>query len=166
MINVPYLPFQLPMLIRLRAGQRWSPQGVLCYAAPSSQHVTHNVLWNIYIYTTNSMGRSSSWEANSRPDSQETISLLWNQKVHYSVHNTPMDPILSQTNPIHNLPPYLRSILKLSSHLRLGLSSGLFTSGTQTKILHAFPNYSLSLCGTSGSPDLGSFVRGVCVYLP
>jgi hypothetical protein len=40
----------------------------------------------------------------------------------------PLLPILSHTNPRHALPSYSRSILILSYHVRLCLSSGLFTS--------------------------------------
>jgi len=44
-------------------------------------------------------------------------------------------------HPVHNFPPYfskIHFILMLSSHLRLGLLSGLFPSGFQTKILYSF----------------------------
>jgi hypothetical protein len=56
---------------------------------------------------------------------------LWNPKVLHRVNKSPpLDPILSQLNPV---PPSirisLRSILMLSSHLRIGLPSGLFTIG-------------------------------------
>jgi hypothetical protein len=46
-------------------------------------------------------------------------------------------PILSQTDPVHTTPPFLRSILILSVYI-LGLPSGLFPSGFPTNILHAF----------------------------
>jgi hypothetical protein len=55
------------------------------------------------------------------------------------VHKSPpLVPILSWINPVHTTPFYLRSILILSTHLQLGLSSGLFPSGLPTKILYAF----------------------------
>jgi hypothetical protein len=47
-------------------------------------------------------------------------------------------PVLSQINPIHTTPSYLRSILILSTHLRLGLPSGLFPSGFPNNTLYAF----------------------------
>jgi hypothetical protein len=62
---------------------------------------------------------------------------LWNPKVHYRVHTSPpLDPILSQPNPVRPIDPYsLRSILMLSSYQRLGLPSGLLPSGLPTKTL-------------------------------
>jgi hypothetical protein len=61
---------------------------------------------------------------------------LWNPKVHYRVHESPLlEPILSQPNPIRPIDHYLRFSLMLSSHLRLGLSSGLSLSGLPTKTL-------------------------------
>ena len=54
------------------------------------------------------------------------------------VDSTPFAPILSQINPIHNIPSLLRCILILIYQLRLGLPSGLFPSGFPTKILVHF----------------------------
>jgi hypothetical protein len=48
---------------------------------------------------------------------------------------------LSQIDPVHTIPSHpisLRSILILSTHLRLGLHSGLFPSSFLTNILYAF----------------------------
>jgi hypothetical protein len=83
------------------------------------------------------MEQSPSWEAKSRSASQEILCLLWNPKVYYRVHkNQPLFPILSQMNQTsHTIS--LKSILILSSHLRLDLPSGLFPSGFPTKILYA-----------------------------
>jgi hypothetical protein len=62
---------------------------------------------------------------------------FWNQKFHYRGHRSPpLDPILSQLNPVFpSIPISLRSILMLSSHLRLGLLSRLLPSGLPTKTL-------------------------------
>jgi len=77
------------------------------------------------------MEHSPSWEANRFSASQEILRILWNPKVYYRNHNClPLVPILSQ------LPTSWRSILILSSHLRLGLPSGLFLSGFPTKTLY------------------------------
>jgi hypothetical protein len=49
-----------------------------------------------------------------------------------------------QSNPHHPILSLIRSILMLSTHLRLGLPSDLFPSGFPTNILHAFlffPNF-------------------------
>jgi hypothetical protein len=57
-------------------------------------------------------------------------------KVHYRVHKSPPLVPISQIDPVHTTPSYL-SIFILSTHLCLGLPSGLFPSGLPTNILCA-----------------------------
>ena len=82
------------------------------------------------------MVQSPSWEANWFAASPEIPRILWNPKVHYRTHKRPPPvSILGQPNPVH-IPTSWRSILILSTHLRLGLPSGLFPSGFPTKTLY------------------------------
>ena len=62
--------------------------------------------------------------------SQEILCILWNPKVLHRTHKYPSPlPILSQIYPVPT-PTSWKSILILSSHLRLGLPSGLFPTRT------------------------------------
>jgi hypothetical protein len=79
------------------------------------------------------MELSPFWEAASCAAIQEFPNILWNPKLHYWS--------LSWSRSIQSIPPHPispRSILTLSSHLRLGLPSGLLPSGFPTKVLYAF----------------------------
>jgi hypothetical protein len=86
------------------------------------------------------MELSPSWEVASCAATQESPSILWNTKFPYHVHKSPpLVPILRQISPVHITQSYLsKSILILSSHLRLGVHSGLFPSGFPTGIVYAF----------------------------
>jgi len=77
---------------------------------------------------TYSVKQSPSWEANRFSASQEIPRILWNPKVHYRNHKCPPPVhILGQLDPVHTPhPTSWISILILSSHLCLGLPSGLF----------------------------------------
>jgi len=57
-------------------------------------------------------------------------------KVHYHINKCPPPvPILNQLYPVRAPKSHFLKILILSSHLRLGLPSGLFPSGFLTKTL-------------------------------
>ena len=86
-----------------------------------------------------SMEQTPSWEANRFSASQDFPHILWNPKVQYHSYKClPPIPIMSQINPDHAPhPTSWRFILILSSHLSLGLPSGLSPSGFPTKTLYA-----------------------------
>jgi len=81
------------------------------------------ILWACSYSLTHSMKQSPSWQTKRFAASQEIPRILWNLKVHYPSHNSP--PPVPILNPVHT-PTSWRSRLILSSHLSLGLSSGLY----------------------------------------
>jgi hypothetical protein len=85
------------------------------------------------------MELSPSWEAVSRSATQEFRKMIWNPKVHYRLHKSPlMIPILSWINSVYNSPSYFSKIhFNIIPHLRLSLPSDLLPSGFPTKILFA-----------------------------
>jgi hypothetical protein len=103
-----------------------------------SLYYNRNTVWNTL--ADSCMELSPSREAANCAATQRLFSILWNQKVYYRVRKSPpLVRILSHMNPVHTIPSYLcKIILILSTHLRLGLSSGLFPSGFRTNTLYAF----------------------------
>jgi len=93
------------------------------------------MVWFVAIDTilTYSMEQSPSCEANRFTTSQEIPRILWNPNVHYRIHKCPSTvPLLSHLNPVHTPHP-----TSWRSHLRLGLSCGLFPSGSPPNPVHA-----------------------------
>jgi hypothetical protein len=122
-------------MVFLRSNSETVPPITSCllsvhYLLPSNYPTIYTVLLTTYLL----MELSPSGGAANSAATQEIPSILWNPKVHYRVHKSP--PLVPNLSPIH--PIYLRSILILSTHLRLGLPNGLFRSGFPTNILYAF----------------------------
>jgi hypothetical protein len=94
------------------------------------------------ISVTKSMGLSTTREAKGCEATLESPRIFGNPKVHCRIHkSSPLVPILSQNNPVNASPPSpisQRSILILSTHLHLGLRSGLLPSGIPTNNLYMF----------------------------
>ena len=84
------------------------------------------------------------WKANRSSASWEIPGILWN--IQYHIHKSP-SLILSWGRSTQIMPPshFLKTILILSSHLCLGLPSGLFPSGFPTISLYA-PHLSPHMC--------------------
>ena len=84
------------------------------------------------------MEQIPSWEASRFLASQEIPRILLNLKVHYRIHKCPPPvPFLSQIDPVTAPTSHpLGSLFILSSHIRLGLPSGLFPSGFPTETLY------------------------------
>jgi hypothetical protein len=130
-----------------------------CYSYIKNQNLLHHELfnqlskncvpgrganWFLCVLTWNKLFRrqcilvqlfsvtdSHSWEANSL-STIHILHFLWNPKVHYRAHkSSPLVPILSHMHPDHAVPCF-------PPICRLGLPSGLISSGFPTKILYAF----------------------------
>ena len=126
----------------LRYAGAYAPayQTVICAEWHIPDVVIQFFWWWTHTYLlTHSMVQSPSWAANWFAASQEIPHISRNPKVHYRTHKRkPPISILGQPNPVHIPTSHLleRSILTLSTHLGLGLSSGLIPSGFPTKTLY------------------------------
>ena len=93
--------------------------------------------FKLYSYTY-SMGQSPSWEADWFAASQEIPHISQNWRF-ITVLTSVRHLSLSWASPIQSIYPHptsWRSILILSTHLRLGLPRGLFPFGFPTKTLY------------------------------
>jgi len=89
--------------------------------------LTHLLTYLLTCLLTYSVGQIPAWDASRFSASQEIPRIVWNTKVRYYNHKFPLPVhILGQLDPVHTPhPTSWRSILILSSHLCLGLPSGL-----------------------------------------
>jgi len=100
------------------------PQDVLTTSDPNvpSLFLCRTLLtvasWPI-LYILYTMEENSSWEAERSSASEEILRILWNPKVYFCTYKSPVPCPLQHFFKIH---------FNITSHLRLGLSSGLFPS--------------------------------------
>ena len=99
-------------------------------------HNFNNYPFLAYIYLLTPWSRVLLEKLTGSAASQEIPRTLWNPKVHHLIHKCPPS-VPTWANSIQSPPPppSRRSISILSSHLRLGLPSGLFPSGFPTRTL-------------------------------
>jgi hypothetical protein len=116
--------------------------GVLTYLLTKllTYLLTHSLTHSL----TPSTEQSPSWEASRFLASQEIPRVLFNPMVHYRIHNCMPHPTSWRSILIH----------VLSSHLRLGLPSGLFPSGFHTKTIYT----SLSSPSALHAPPISFFL--------
>jgi hypothetical protein len=95
-----------------------------------------------------------SWEAANCAATRELPSILYNPEVHHRVHMAPHRS-LSWARSIQSLPSHpasLRSIIILSTHLRLGLPSGsLLLAFPPISYMHSSPPFVLHALPISSS---------------
>jgi hypothetical protein len=105
---------------------------------------------------SNSRAHTTSWEANTSSATQEIPRILWNLKVQYRIHNSPLpNPYPDQQQASPYPPSHFSKInSNIILHLRLGLPSCLLPSFTiktvytpplSPYVLHAVPTTVLIL---------------------
>ena len=112
---------------------------------------------------------SPSQEANRCSASQELLQILWNPKVYYRFYKcAPPVITLIQINPVHaSNPNSWSSILIVTSHLYLGLPSGLFTLWFPLpKSCIRGPGSSVGIANDYGLESPGSNLGGDEIFRP
>ena len=109
---------------------------LLDYATPASKNFVRLAFVYLLTYLLNPWSRVFLEKLTGSAASREFPRTLWNQKVHRRIHKCPPSvPIQSQLYSVSTPSTSRRTILILSSHLRLGLPNGLFPSGFPTTTL-------------------------------
>ena len=102
--------------------------GNVTFSEMTLRHSVSCIVWQNWLL----LRISPSLEATGCPATQKIPHILYN-------HNPLLIPILSDTNPIHNLPRYnVMYILILSFYLLSGLPNDLSPSGFITRSIHTF----------------------------
>jgi hypothetical protein len=114
----------------------------------------------LLVLLTYSMVQDIIWKVTVTQHVEKYPAVLWNPKVHYRVHkSSPVDPILSQLNPVRPIDPFLRKV-----HLNVILPP----TPRSSQLSLAFSNISLHFkiamltCSLTSSSD---FVGAKCVRL-
>jgi len=107
---------------------------------PEERSSQTSVCHSLVALRISSNGLISFWETDGFYTNQENPHILWNLQLRCHVYkNMTLGSICSHINPVSPLPNiFLRSLLILSSRLRLDLPSCLSPSGLPAKTLHAF----------------------------
>jgi hypothetical protein len=101
----------------------------------------NNSLFNWLTFWVSMYIEQSPWEADNCPANVEITNILWKQEVRYHVHNSPpLVHILSEINPVHNLPscffeisfnsnlPFMSTCSRWSLCFRFSYQNSLWTS--------------------------------------
>jgi hypothetical protein len=108
----------------------------------SMQSFDVQIIWNILIYLLTSLRSWALLEKLPIVQPLKNFPAFYGTGKCITVFTRVLHLSLSWTRSIQSIPSHpisLRSIVILTTHLRLGLPSGLFPSGFTTNILCAFP---------------------------
>jgi len=98
----------------------------------------------------NSTKQNPCWEATKSSSSQEILRGLWNRKLYYRIHTSPLhDLILSQVTPVKANPPsyFLKIHLNIVLPSARSLPSGHFPTDLSNKTLYTpFPSPICATC--------------------
>jgi hypothetical protein len=133
---------------------------------------------NKYIQSRRGLSRSlvqgPSWKVASRSTDQDIFILLLNHRLYYCVHKSrPLDPVLSQMNPIHNLPPHFSNIslnIIVPSTPRFSKWSFPFKFSDRTSLFYSdscymsSPSYSLNTL-TLLADECSLWITSLCSFV-
>ena len=113
-------------ILKNRSADLHVKKGIILIVAVNKHGVNWLKLIHVLCYLLTPWSRVHLKKLTGFAANQEFPRILWNPKVHYRTHKR-QPPVQFWANPIQfaqPLPTFWRSILILSSHLRLGLPNG------------------------------------------